>query len=112
VTRFGLAFYVTLCLQRIITDCVTWSEYCPCHEHLGVGVQTRSQWQADYHRELTEPLSSTTTCPCKGTRAPDMATGAWRVVIERIVELHVVDLLRQLEHVRDADLVEVLASWG
>ena len=41
-----------------------------------------------------------------------MATAAWRAVIERTVELHVVELLRQLEHARDADRVEVLASWG
>ena len=68
--------YVSLCMQRVLTDCMTWSEDCPCHEHLGVVSHTRSQWQAAYHRELREPLSSTTTCPRKGMRAPEMATGA------------------------------------
>ena len=57
-------------------------------------------------------MNSTVTCPCKGMRAPEMATGAWRAVVERVAAVHAVDLLRPLDGVGDADRVAILGAWG
>jgi hypothetical protein len=45
-------------------------------------------------------------------RAPEMATGAWRAVVERVAEVHAVDLVRHLDGVGDADRVAILGAWG
>ena len=73
-----------LSVHGLLQNLATWAEACPCHEH----ALHRGGGHAHYAAALS--------CPCRGKRAPELATGALVSVLRQLSQMRLGALLASL----------------
>ena len=79
------AFAEMLCtIHKVLAQFQEWSESCPCHYHHLLLDKDEKEELRDLEAEagIAGAAGASRECPLAGLRAPEMAAGSWKIILE------------------------------
>ena len=106
-------FLDCLLLHTVLEGLAEWAKGCICRDFL-------RGFNADAARAFAQTLRDMGLlfdgigfkCPLEGLRAPELAAGDWRVVLDKLWELKFQDVLKKAAHVIASSYLNSFQIWS
>ena len=100
-------------LHGVVALFQQWAEACPCHwsPEEFTAEQLRAWARLCRDLDISEQEGPHIDCPLRGLRAPELAAGDWRFVLNHLVAVCLQKILAQIDFLEPQDISDIVHDW-